>query len=88
MRNCVDSCRSDTARLSPSLNGSSEIRRFERSDTSETRNRLMTDFYTELTHNVILILCSIPFRYDHKLIIYEVTSIPKDTDLPLTCTYT
>lgn len=25
--------------------------------------------------------------YDHKLIIYEVTSIPKDDDLPLTCTY-
>ena len=48
MRNCVDSCRIYTARLSPALNGRSEIRRFERSDAIEICNGIIFDFYTGL----------------------------------------
>ena len=48
--NCVDSCRIHTARLSPALNGSSEIRRFERSDAIEIRNGIIFNFYTGLPH--------------------------------------
>ena len=60
MRNCVDSCRIYTVRLSPALNGSSEIRRFERSDAIEIRNRIIIfDFYTGLTHIVSDLSCSI-----------------------------
>ena len=36
--------------LSPTLNRSSEIRRFERSDAIEIRNGIIFDFYTGLTH--------------------------------------
>ena len=49
-RNCVHSCRIYTARLSPALNGSSEIRHFECSDAIEIRNGIIFDFYTGLTH--------------------------------------
>ena len=51
MRNCVNSCRIYTACLSPALNGSSEIRHFERSDAIEIHNGIILfDFYTGLTH--------------------------------------
>ena len=36
--------------MSPALNGSSAIRRFERSDAIEIRNRITFDFYTGLPH--------------------------------------
>ena len=52
MRNCIDSCRIYTARLSPALNGSSEIRRFDRSDAFEIGNGKLFDFYTGLPHIV------------------------------------
>ena len=50
MRNCVDSCHMYTARLSPALNGSSEIRCFERSDVIEIHNGIIFDFYVGLPH--------------------------------------
>ena len=50
MRNCVNSCRIYTARLSPTLNGSSEIRCFECSDAIEIRNGIIIDFYMGLLH--------------------------------------
>ena len=36
--------------MSPTLNGSLEIQRFERIDVIEIRNGIMFDFYTELPH--------------------------------------
>ena len=36
--------------MSPALNGSSPIRRFEGSDAIEIRNGIIFDFYTELPH--------------------------------------
>ena len=53
LRNCVDSCHIYIACLSPALNGNSEIRRFERSDAIGIRNRIISDFYTGLPHNVM-----------------------------------
>ena len=47
MCNCIDSCRIYTARLSPALNGSSEIWRFE---CSEIRNGIIFYFHTGLPH--------------------------------------
>ena len=47
---CVDSCCIYTARLSPALNGSSEIRRFEHSEPIEIRIGIISDFYTGLPH--------------------------------------
>ena len=40
MRSCIDGCCIYTARLSPALNGSSEIQCFERSDAIEIRVRI------------------------------------------------
>ena len=54
MRNCVDRCRIYTACLSPALNGSSEIRRFERGDTIEICNGIIFDFYTGLPHIIYM----------------------------------
>ena len=36
--------------MSPTLNGSSAIRRFERSDAIEIRDEITFDFYTGLPH--------------------------------------
>ena len=44
------------ARMSPALNGSSAIRRFERSDAIEIRNGITFDFYTGLSHIYTLTL--------------------------------
>ena len=52
MHSCVDSCHIYTANLSPAVNGSSEIRRFERSDTIEICSGIVFDFYMVLTHAV------------------------------------
>ena len=54
MHNCVDSCRIYTAHLSPALNRSSEIQRFERSDAIEICNGIISDFYTKLPHMMYL----------------------------------
>ena len=43
-----------TARLSPALNGSSEIRSLECSDAIEIHNGIIFDFYTGLPHNIIV----------------------------------
>ena len=45
--------------LSPALNGSSEIQRFERSDAIEIRDRIIFDFYTGLPH---MCKCANSFR--------------------------
>ena len=45
-----------TARMSPALNGSSALQRFECSNAIEIRNRIMFDFYLGLPH-VCLYLC-------------------------------
>ena len=42
--------------MSPALNGSSTLERFERSDASEIRNRIMFDFYPGLPHVYHLII--------------------------------
>ena len=57
MRNCVDSCRIYIVRLSPALNGSSEIRRFERSDAIKIRNGIIFDFYMGLPHIKFVLIC-------------------------------
>ena len=36
--------------MSPALNGSSKLERFERSNASEIRNGIMFDFYRGLPH--------------------------------------
>ena len=40
--------------MSPALNGSSTLERFERSNTSEIRNAIMFDFYPGLPHMYFL----------------------------------
>ena len=47
------------ARMSPALNGSSAIWRFEHSDAIEICNRIIFDFYTGLPHMVVIGLISI-----------------------------
>ena len=42
--------------MSPALNGSSVIRRFERSDAIEICDGIIFDFYTGLSHNAMYIL--------------------------------
>ena len=42
--------RNYASRLSPALNGSSEIRHFERSGAIEIRDGIIFDFYTGLPH--------------------------------------
>ena len=46
----VDSLAIYASRMSPALNGSSAIRRFERSDAIEILNGITFDFYTGLSH--------------------------------------
>ena len=48
--------------LSPALNGSSEIRHFERSDTIELRNGTIFDFYTGLPHMLQYVLLRVNLR--------------------------
>ena len=45
--------------MSPSLNGSSLIRRFEGSDAIEICNRISFDFYTGLPHICLWWVCEI-----------------------------
>ena len=40
--------------MSPALNGSSTLERFERSNASEIRNGIMFDFYPGLPHIIII----------------------------------
>ena len=49
----VDNCCVYTARLSSTLNGSSEISRFKRRDPIEIRDRIMFVFYSGLPHIVL-----------------------------------
>ena len=46
----INSCHVYPARVSPALNGSSTLERFERSNASEKRNGIMFDFYPGLPH--------------------------------------
>ena len=41
--------------MSPALNGSSTLERFERSNASEIRNGIMFDFYQGLPHTLYLV---------------------------------
>ena len=50
MRSCLDCCCPYTVCLSPTLNGSSGIQYFERSDAIEVRNGIIFDFYTGLPY--------------------------------------
>ena len=50
MCSCIDNSCIYTARLSPALNGSSEIWHFECSNAIEIRGGIMFDFYTGLPH--------------------------------------
>ena len=56
MRSCVNACYMYTVRLSPALNGSSEIQCFEHSDRIEICDGIIFDFYTRLPHMYINIL--------------------------------
>ena len=47
---CSSYQRNYTPRMSPTLNGSSEIQCFECSDAIEIRNGILLDFYTGLPH--------------------------------------
>ena len=51
----IDGCCVYTVHLSSALNGSSEISRFKRRVVMEIRNGIIFDFYTGLTH--VLVLC-------------------------------
>ena len=42
--------------MSPALNGSSAIRRFEGSDAIEIRDRITFDFYTGLPHILYIVV--------------------------------
>ena len=44
-----------TSHMSPALNGSSEIQRFERSDAIEIHDGIIFNFYTRLAHIVLVI---------------------------------
>ena len=44
--------------MSPALNGSSAIRRFEGSDVIEVRDRITFDFYTGLPHVRLKMKCN------------------------------
>ena len=46
----INTCHVYTVRMSPALNGSSVLQRFECSNASEIRNGIMFDFYPELPH--------------------------------------
>ena len=46
----INTCHVYTVRMSPTLNGSSALERFERSNAIEIRNEIMFDFYPGLPH--------------------------------------
>ena len=50
------------AHMSPALNGSSAIRRFEGSDAIEIRNGITFDFYTGLPHIHVVKIQSMLYR--------------------------
>ena len=57
------------AHMSPTLNGSSAIRRFERSYAIEIRNGITFDFYTGLPH---IAFCALPINHSlHPLYFIE-----------------
>ena len=54
----INTCHVHTARMSPALNGSSALQRFERSNAIELRNGILFDFYPGLPHILyVYILC-------------------------------
>ena len=56
----INTCHVYTARMSPALNGSSALQRFERSNAIEIRNGIMFDFYPGLPHMLLHIMyCSV-----------------------------
>ena len=46
----INTCHIYTARMSPVLNGSTALQRFERSKAIEIQNRIMFNFYPGLPH--------------------------------------
>ena len=54
----INTCHVYTARMSPALNGSSALQRFERSNAIEIRNGIMFDLYPGLPHILNIWPCS------------------------------
>ena len=64
LRRLVSYSCSYEARMSPALNGSSAIRRFERSDAIDIRDGITFDFYTGLPHIQTLLSCRVTVCYN------------------------
>ena len=59
----INTCHVYTVRISPTLNGSSALQRFERSNASEIRNGIMFDFYPGLHIYSITCIMSNVYNY-------------------------
>ena len=62
---CVNATTIDASRLSPALNGSSEIRCFERSDAIEIHDGIIFNFDTGLPHMYHWCLCKHVYTHIH-----------------------
>ena len=62
-RRCIDSCRRYALRVSPALNGRSEILHFECSNAIEICDGLMFNFYPGLPHIIVLVYSPLFFYF-------------------------
>ena len=75
--------------MSPALNGSTALQRFEHSNAVEIRNGIMFDFYPGLPHmHVHVITASFPGSFPATLYSYcTKNSVGEESGNEATCTY-